>query len=76
MESSERNIEAAEAMVSLERDTAIARIRASLEASGEDRCIECDELINPKRRAALPSAERCIGCQTLHEKSLHEKERL
>lgn len=68
MESSERHIEAAEAMVLLERDTAVARIRLALEASGEDRCIECDELINPARRAALPSAERCIGCQTLHEK--------
>ncbi|MDE2595970.1 MAG: TraR/DksA C4-type zinc finger protein [Sphingomonadales bacterium] len=68
MNISERQIEAGEAVVSLERDTAIARIRAALEGAGEDRCIVCDEPINPARRAAIPSAERCIGCQTQFEK--------
>lgn len=39
----------------------ISRILERKNVSGE--CLECGEDIEPKRRAALPSAIRCIGCQ-------------
>ncbi|MDW9478806.1 TraR/DksA family transcriptional regulator [Sinorhizobium meliloti] len=31
-------------------------------------CEDCDNEIEPKRRAALPSATRCISCQEAHER--------
>lgn len=30
-------------------------------------CIDCDEEIDVARLRALPSAQRCIDCQTTHE---------
>lgn len=68
MDVTERQIEAAEAMVGLERDDAIARIRAELTADGASECITCGEAIPEARRRAMPSAERCITCQSLFEK--------
>lgn len=67
-----RMIEAAEANVARERDTEIARIRAELAAEGEDFCIDCDEPIGAARKAALPSAERCIECQTIYERTARD----
>ena len=64
MRLTEREIEAAEAAVSAESDTAIARIREQLAGAGEDNCITCDDPIPVARREALPSAQRCIRCQT------------
>lgn len=55
-------IEAAAEMVDRERDDEIARIQAELAEEGEDICIDCDDPIEPARKAALPSAERCIHC--------------
>lgn len=69
MESTERQIEAAEAMVERERDDAIARIRAELVLKGDEFCIGCGEPIEPARRAALPSAMRCIQCQRAYERN-------
>ena len=70
MEVTERHIEAAGAAVQLEQDEAINRIRAELSAEGTADCIDCGEPIPPKRRAAMPSAERCITCQSRHERAL------
>lgn len=69
MESTERQIEAAEQMVARERDEAIARIREELAAEGDEFCIGCGEPIEPARRAALPSALRCIQCQRAYERN-------
>ena len=69
MHATEREIEAAEANVLLERETAIARIRNDLALEGEDDCVDCDAPIGAARKAALPSAERCISCQAVHEKA-------
>lgn len=68
METTERQIEASEAMVRLEQDEAIARIRAGLNTEGGADCITCGEPIPAARRRALPSAERCIACQSHYEK--------
>lgn len=68
MISTERMVQAAEANVRRECDAGIARIRAELQAEGEDLCVVCDEPIEAARKAALPSAERCISCQIDHER--------
>ena len=50
------------------RDAAIARIRNGLAEQGEDLCVACDTEIPAPRRAALPSADRCVDCQADLEK--------
>lgn len=65
---SEREIEAAELSVVLERDGAIARIQGELAGEGEEDCIDCGAPIGEARKAVLPSAERCIACQGTYEK--------
>ncbi len=72
MNITERMIETAEANVARERDDAVARIRADLRAEGEDFCVGCDDPISPERKAALPSAERCIDCQQIHERKMRD----
>ncbi|MGB3793465.1 MAG: TraR/DksA C4-type zinc finger protein [Sphingopyxis granuli] len=61
--SGNRAVEHAEAMVDLERDTAVAGIRRGLTAPGSANCCDCGEDISPERRAAMPSARRCANCQ-------------
>lgn len=68
MEVTERHIESSAAMVEAEQAQAIARIHAELDQPGEADCIDCGQAIPAKRRAALPSARRCIACQTTSEK--------
>lgn len=60
----ERGLERAEALERLEKDGAVARIRNNLAGIGETFCIGCGERIEEARRIALPSAKRCIDCQT------------
>lgn len=64
----ERAIETSELTQQKLSDGAIARIRDELAAEGEEDCVDCDDPIPAARRAALPSAERCIGCQTKFER--------
>ncbi len=44
--------------------TAISR---ALSGNGQTDCDDCGELIAPARRKAMPSAIRCIDCQTFHD---------
>lgn len=69
MEVTERQIEAAGAIVQLEQDEAIARIHAELSTPGAEDCVDCGQPIPAKRRAAMPSAVRCIACQSHHERA-------
>ena len=46
-----------------ERSEGVRRVQAALAEEGADECIGCGEPIEPARRAALPSARRCTGCQ-------------
>lgn len=64
----EREIEAGAQAEAGERDAAIARIRAGLHGEGSDECVECGDEIPAARRQALPSAERCIACQSRLER--------
>jgi phage/conjugal plasmid C-4 type zinc finger TraR family protein len=64
----ERGLERAEEFERMERDAAVARIRNNLCGLGEEFCISCGERIDEARRMALPSAKRCVSCQTRVEK--------
>jgi len=46
----------------------VALVQARLQGKGAEFCIDCDEEIPAKRRAAAPWAERCISCQDDHDK--------
>lgn len=46
-----------------ERTEGVRRVRATLTETGSDDCGGCGEQIEPARRAALPSARRCVECQ-------------
>jgi phage/conjugal plasmid C-4 type zinc finger TraR family protein len=54
-----------EAAVVIERvrSEGVRRVAAALATEGEAECIGCGEEIEPARRAAMPSATRCIVCQ-------------
>lgn len=59
----ERGLERAEAFERLSNEAAVQRIRNNLAGLGEEFCISCGERIEEARRAALPSAKRCVTCQ-------------
>lgn len=68
----EAEIEASEAALTGEREREIARIRATLKPAQPDAvaadCSGCGDPIPEARRKALPSAERCVGCQAKWER--------
>lgn len=61
-------LELAERRTEEEREAAIAIASRSLCKPGTMACEDCGNDIAPERRIALPSATRCIHCQTLFEK--------
>lgn len=63
----ERGLERAEAWERLSKEAALARLRGALALPGAAWCIECGEPIDPARRRAMPSARRCITCQSRRE---------
>lgn len=68
MDIGERAIERAQEFEQRQRDAAVARIQTSLTGLGEEICIGCGERIEEARRLALPSAKRCVDCQTAVER--------
>jgi phage/conjugal plasmid C-4 type zinc finger TraR family protein len=63
----ERFLEQAGEIEQAERDSALGAIRKSLTRPGQPYCDDCGEQIANDRRAANPSAIRCIHCQTALE---------
>lgn len=61
------DFEASAAALARQQDVFVARIHSALQEPGADDCIDCEGPIGAKRRAAMPSARRCIGCQTKFE---------
>lgn len=51
-----------------ERDAGIAAVQRTLAQHGTGYCVRCGDNIEPERRAAMPSARRCVDCQTLIER--------
>ena len=70
MQTSERQLEAAERNILLLTDTRVAQIRGALCLKGDEHCIACGHRIDVRRRLALPSAQRCIECQTKFEEGV------
>ncbi|MFV0642935.1 MAG: TraR/DksA C4-type zinc finger protein [Sphingomonadaceae bacterium] len=68
LQSSERQIEAGIAAEDAARAREIARIRAQMVLKGDEYCMDCGDEIGTERRAALPSAMRCIACQNIFER--------
>jgi len=64
----ERDVEAAEAAVDRQREASIGRIREALLEPGEEECVDCGHLIPEARRRAMPSADRCLPCQSRFER--------
>ncbi|MDR6102778.1 phage/conjugal plasmid C-4 type zinc finger TraR family protein [Agrobacterium larrymoorei] len=52
-----------------EREATISAASRSLRGQGTIQCEDCPNDIPLERRIALPSATRCIFCQTLFERS-------
>lgn len=50
-----------------EREAAVLAARLALGGDGSSHCIECGDPIESARRAAYPSARRCVACQSAHE---------
>ncbi|WP_085025578.1 TraR/DksA C4-type zinc finger protein [Ensifer aridi] len=60
--------ELSEQRVEQEKETAIAAARSALSGLGKDECEDCGKPIGEARRRAMPSATRCVICQTIHER--------
>lgn len=61
----------AQLLTEMEREAAIAALRARRAAGGAGAggiCIDCDEPIPLPRLAAIPGAERCLPCQEAAER--------
>ncbi|MGZ2500415.1 TraR/DksA family transcriptional regulator [Rhizobium leguminosarum] len=69
----ELNYDQAEELVAKERQAGIRRLQASLERDGSSDCQDCEKEIEPARREAMPSATRCIACQTRSEQRMRRK---
>ncbi|KAB2901269.1 MAG: TraR/DksA family transcriptional regulator [Dokdonella sp.] len=64
-------IDRAQEREQLDRSLALDALRRRLQAmrdAGTARCVDCDEEIDPRRRAAVPHARRCAPCQHRWEK--------
>lgn len=68
MEAGNKAHELADLRAEQERDAGIAAASAALVGDGSDICVRCGEEIEPERLAALPSARRCVDCQSKLER--------
>lgn len=64
---SSRQFDAASELEMAERETAIEKARMRMAGAGAAICRDCSEPIPRERRLAVPSAVRCIDCETLRE---------
>lgn len=60
---SERVMETASKLSELERTTSAANAAARLNGKGTKHCVDCGSTIGARRKAAVPSAKRCVDCQ-------------
>lgn len=68
-QASEQHEEIIEARAGLiRRASRLAAALQRIEAGDYGLCVECEEPIAPRRLAAVPEAERCLGCQDRHER--------
>lgn len=68
MMSDERGLLRAEDFQRQQDELRIGKIRSSLVLRGDEFCQDCGEEIGAKRRAAMPSATRCVDCEYQQER--------
>jgi len=66
----EKFLEQASAIELVQRDNALHQVRAQLQGNGQADCEDCGDPIPDQRRAAAPSAIRCVVCQTAFERTV------
>lgn len=65
----EKYLEQASLLTENQRNAQMRNIQDRLKGAGQDECENCNETISFDRRQAVPSATRCIQCQSIHERS-------
>ena len=65
----EKYLEQAARLEQYQRDANVRSVQRQLGRKGQPDCAGCGETIPPQRRTAVPSAIRCIQCQTAFERS-------
>lgn len=63
MEAGNKAHDLADLRAEQERDAGILAVQSALNQKGSNICISCGDDIELERRAALPSARRCVQCQ-------------
>lgn len=63
MEGGNKGHDLADLRAEQEREAGITSAQQALMQRGFDVCVSCGDEIEAERRAALPSAKRCIDCQ-------------
>ena len=69
MMSTNAALELADLRAEQERERGIKAAQQALLQEGREDCVACGAEIEPERREAMPSARRCIDCQTELEKA-------
>lgn len=64
-------LDQAQALEEMDRTAGLSAVRSVCAAPTNPfaACLDCDEEIESHRRAALPSAVRCLSCQEARERS-------
>ncbi|QND45215.1 TraR/DksA family transcriptional regulator (plasmid) [Rhizobium lusitanum] len=70
MNSGSVNFDLADQRAEEEREAQIAAASRALRSQGTIYCQDCPAEIPADRRAACPSARRCIKCQGLYERQM------
>ncbi|MCW5720413.1 MAG: TraR/DksA C4-type zinc finger protein [Devosia sp.] len=65
----ERDFETAQLRIEQERSAGIGSVLAAMGRTGSDTCDDCGEMIGAARRQAMPSARRCVSCQSTFERA-------
>ncbi|WP_435656068.1 TraR/DksA C4-type zinc finger protein [Brucella pituitosa] len=69
MMSTNAALELADLRAEQERERGIKAAQQALLQEGREDCVACGAAIEPERREAMPSARRCVECQTELEKA-------
>ncbi len=75
MEGGNKGHDLADLRAEQEREAGILDAHNALQQSGFAICVSCGDDIDEDRRAALPSAKRCLECQVRLERQKARKAR-
>ena len=64
----EKYLEQAARLEQHQRDASVRNAQQALARQGQADCAGCGEAIAPQRRTAVPSATRCMACQSCFER--------